>query len=297
MKNIRVLLVFLLFALFASIFSLQKISLNYSEPFFLIGFRMTFAGLIMVFYTFKKQIVKINFIDIKFFIYLAIFNIYLNSIFEIWGLNNMSSSKACMIYSISPFLTAIIAFFFLKEKITKKKIIGLIIGISGLVPIINFKTTEELNINNILIFSMSEISLILSVIFSVLGWISLKKIITLGHSYITANSISMLFGGLLIILQSYLSGEIWNPLPITDYKNFFYYTFLTCIISNIICYNLFGYLLKYFSTTFMTFAGLITPFFASLFGFMFLKETITINFFISITIFLLGLLIFYKEEI
>ncbi|HIH2762578.1 MAG TPA: DMT family transporter [Candidatus Azoamicus sp. MARI] len=289
-------MVLTLFALFASIFSLQKISLKYSEPFFLIGFRMTFAGLMMLIYISQKQIIKIKFSDIKFFIYLTIFNIYLNSIFEIWGLNNMSSSKACMIYSISPFLTALIAFFILNEKITKKKIIGLIIGISGLIPTINIKTTEELYINNISIFSMSEISLILSVVFSVIGWILLKKIITIGHSYITANSISMFIGGILILIHSYISGECWKPLPIIEYKNFFYYTLLTCLISNIICYNLFGYLLKYFSTTFMTFAGLITPFFASLFGFIFLKEIITIHFFISIIIFLLGLIIFYKEE-
>ncbi|HIH2762250.1 MAG TPA: EamA family transporter [Candidatus Azoamicus sp.] len=131
------------------------------------GFRMTFAGLIMLLYISKKKIIKIKFSDIKFFIFLAIFNIYLNSIFEIWGLNNMSSSKACMIYSISPFLTAIIAFFFLHEKITKKKIIGLTIGLSGIIPTLNVKTIEELSLNNISFFSMSEISLILSVIFSI----------------------------------------------------------------------------------------------------------------------------------
>lgn len=257
---------------------------------------MTIAGIIIFLYALKKHIIKITYPNIKFFIYLAIFNIYLNSIFEIWGLNNMSSSKACMIYSISPFLTALIAFIMLNEKLTKKKIIGLIIGISGLIPLINVKTIDEFKIDTISFFSLSEISLILSVIFSVLGWVYLKKIITLGYSHITANSISMLIGGILTLFHSYTSGEIWNPLPIINYKNFFYYTIITCVISNIICYNLFGYLLKYFSATFMTFAGLITPFFASFFGFIFLKEAITINFFISIIIFFLGLMIFYKEE-
>lgn len=297
MKNIRFLLVLILFALFASIFSLQKINLNYSEPFFLIGLRMTIAGIfILIYIKFKNINEQIKKKDIKFFIYLAIFNIYLNSIFEIWGLKNMSSSKACMIYSLSPFITAIMAFLLLKEKITKNKTLGLIIGICGIIPTINIKTEEELNIENIYILSTSEISLILSVIFSVIGWICLKKIIKLQYSYITANAISMLIGGILTLIHSYLSGEKWNPTPVTDYKNFIYYTFLTCLISNIICYNLFGYLLKFFSTTFMTFAGLITPFFASIFGFIFLKEIITINFFISITIFFLGLIIFYREE-
>ncbi|HIH2762251.1 MAG TPA: hypothetical protein ACYCC8_00935 [Candidatus Azoamicus sp.] len=79
----------------------------------------------------------------------------------------------------------------------------------------------------------------------------------------------MFFGGILILIHSYLLDESWNTLLITEYKNFFYYTLLTSLISNIICYNLFGYLLKYFSTTFMTFTGLITPFFASFFGLFF----------------------------
>lgn len=297
MKKIRFLLVLVLFALFASIFSLQKISLNYSEPFFLIGSRMTLAGsVILIANLLNKKFKKINTKDIKFFIYLAIFNIYLNSIFEIWGLKNMSSAKACMIYSISPFLTALISFFLLNEKITKKKLIGLILGILGLISTTNIKTSEEITINNFFFFSMAEISLILSVIFSVIGWILLKKIIKLGYSYITANAVSMSIGGILTLIHSYLSGENWNPMPIIEYKNFIYYTILTCLISNIICYNLFGYLLKFFSTTFMTFAGLVTPFFASLFGFLFLKEIITLNFVIAISLFFLGLIIFYKEE-
>jgi len=106
----------------------------------------------------------------------------------------------------------------------------------------------------------------------------------------------MLTGGILILVQSYIIGENWNPLPIINFKIFMTYTIITCLISNIICYNLFGYLLKYFSTTFMTFAGLVTPFFASFFGHIFFNENITIYFLISITIFFLGLIIFYKEE-
>ena len=40
--------VLVLFALFASLFTLSKTALNYSEPFFLIGSRMTFAGILLL---------------------------------------------------------------------------------------------------------------------------------------------------------------------------------------------------------------------------------------------------------
>ena len=208
----------------------------------------------------------------------------------------MSSSKACLIYSLSPFITALISFFVLKEKITRNKLIGIGIGFIGIIPIVYFKTTEELRIENFFIFSLSELALLFAVFFSVCGWVILKKILTLGYSFILANGISMFFGGFFILLNSIILGDEWHPSPILEMKNFLLYTCISCIISNVVCYNLFGYLLKYFSATFMTFSGLTTPFFAAVFGWIFLNENITWHFFISILIFLIGLKIFFSDE-
>ncbi|MCB1711959.1 MAG: DMT family transporter, partial [Candidatus Riesia sp.] len=220
MKTLNFILVLTLFALFASIFSLQKLNLKYSEPFFLMGFRMFISGLILILYSIlSKNIraIKIKKIHIKFFIYLAIYNIYLNSIFEIWGLENMISSKVCLIYSTSPFITAIISFLILNEKLNIRKSIGIIIGLFGLMPIIYFKSRiENLTLN----LSLPEISVILAVISSVLGWIYLKKIIKLGYSFIIANGISMFLGGTLILFHSFVFGENWNILPVKDWSYF-----------------------------------------------------------------------------
>ncbi len=294
LKTINLILVLVLFALFASVFSLQKINLQYSEAFFLMGFRMLLAGSIIIVYSkYTNKKIEIKNIHKKFFIYLTIYNIYLNSIFEIWGLENMISSKVCLIYSTSPFITAAIAFFILNEKLNTRKIIGIIIGLIGLIPIIYTKDSITNIISKV---SLPEISIIFAVISSALGWIYLKKIIKLGYSFMIANGISMFFGGILILIHSFLFGENWNNTLVKDWSNFIKITSISIIISNIICYNLFGYLLKYFSTTFMTFAGLVTPFFAVIFGKILLNENIPYYFYISILIFLTGLIIFYKEE-
>jgi drug/metabolite transporter (DMT)-like permease len=47
----------------------------------------------------------------------------------------------------------------------------------------------------------------------------------------------------------------------------------------------------------MAFSGLVTPFFASFFGWYFLDETITWHYFASIAVFSVGLSIFYQEEL
>lgn len=291
-------LILLLFLMFASVFPLQKHNLNYSEPCFLIGFRMVLAGFILFIYIFfnKKLFKKISKCHIKYFIFLSIFNIYLTNFFELLGLNATSSSKTCLIYSLSPFITIILSYILLKEKLTKKKILGLSIGIIGLIPLLLFKTAEENYNKNIFIFSISEIYLIISVFFSVLGWILLKIIVNLGYSFILANSISMIIGGIFILISSVFIGETWNPIPVSNFKYFIFYTFITCLISNFLCYNLFGYLLTRFSITFMTFSGLTTPFFAIFFGWFFLNEIVTGYFFLSIFLFFIGLAIFYKEE-
>jgi drug/metabolite transporter (DMT)-like permease len=289
------LLIILLFVLFASIFTLQKKTLSTAEPFFTIGSRMFIAGLILLLYTkykYKEQIKTLKKHYLTLFL-LSLYNIYLTNVFEIYGLTYIDSSKVCLIYSLSPFFSLLLTHFIIHENITKKKILGLLIGLLGI--FIGIQTTKNNGLFT-LTLKKEELSIIFAVLFSTIGWIQLKKIIILNYNIITANGISMFFGGILILLHSLIFGENWNILPIINVKNYLILTLTTIIISNVICYNLFGFLLKKFSVTFMNFAGLTTPIFAGIFGYIFLQETITIFFIISIPIIFLGLLIFYGEE-
>jgi len=299
-KSIALLFVIILFALFGSIFTIQKQTLIYSEQFFLVGFRMLLAGILLLAYAYfrnKNIFLSIKFNHIKIFLLLSLCNIYLTNMFEIWGINHMVSSKACLLYSLSPFLTALIAYVSIKEKLNKRKAIGMIIGFIGIVPILYMKSSKELTSGTFIAFSLAEFSIILAVVFNIYGWILLKKLILLRYPLVLSNGISMFFGGLFGLIHSYISGESWNPFPVTNMNLFLFYTLIMCLISNIICYNLYGFLLNYFSLTFMAFAGLITPCFALLFGWLFLNEFVDYYYFLSIFLFFFGLLIFYKEEI
>lgn len=294
-------LVIILFALFASLFTLQKGALNFSEPFFLVGFRMSLAGILLLAYAkFTHKSKKFKLAHLKTLILLSLFQIYLANICEIWSLKYMASSKACLFFSLSPFLSALIAFVALKEKISYKKWLGMIIGFIGLIPILFNQTQQEFFSGNIFMFSYAELALLIAIASSVYGWIALKKIIQdLDYSPIFANGISMFIGGILALLHSFLIGENWTPFPIkiNSTIQFLSLSILMCIISNIICYNLYGILLKRFTATFMSFAGLITPLFASLFGFIFLQESISWHYFASMGFFIVGLTIFHQEEI
>jgi len=294
-------LVILLFALFASLFTLSKTALEFSEPFFLIGARMTLAGILLMAHQFffNRQSFQLSLRHFVPLLTLGLVSIYITNIAEIWGLQYMSSAKACLIYSLSPFIASLFAYWVLKEKLNGKKWLGLCVGFIGLTPILFAHSSGELT-KDLLFFSWAEFALIIAVFASVYGWILLKKIIhDYNMSFIMANGISMFLGGILALAHSYWSGESWAPLPIAEGS---LGVFIECalwmtLISNVICYNLYGFLLKKFSATFMSLAGLVTPLFASLFGWYFLGESITWHFFASMLLFSIGLGIFYQEEI
>ncbi len=172
------------------------------------------------------------------------------------------------------------------------------IGFLGLLPLIFMQSQQELGTGTFLMFTLAELACFGMVFCSICGWIMLKKVIQdYEYTPLVANGLGMIIGGLLALLHSYFAGEHWAPLPITDMRSFVVNTFIMCVISNLIGYNLYGYLLKRFTATFMSFAGLITPIFTALFGFLWLQEVVTWHFYLSIILFSFGLLIFYREEI
>ncbi len=291
--------VFLLYALFASVFTISKTGLEYTQPFFFVGSRMLLAGFLLLTYQFffQKENFKIKKEHFWRIARLALFNIYLTNVFEFWGLQYLTSSKTCFIYSLSPFVAALFSYFIFSEKITWKKWIGLIIGFCGMFPILLAQTTVEERAGQFFLFSWAELAVVGAAICSVYGWILLKQLVhENGYSPWMANGLSMLLGGSVAMCHSYFT-ERWDPVPITDYVPFLLCALLLILISNLVCYNLYGFLLRRFSATFMSFAGLSTPLFSVFFGWMLLGEVMGWSFYVSLAVVFLGLLVFYQEEL
>lgn len=292
-------LVFLLYGLFASVFTTAKTALEYSAPLFLVGSRMVVAGIILLGYQylFKREEFQIKWKSFWRIFLLAFFAIYLTNIFEFWGLKYLTSFKTCFIYSLSPFLSALFSYFALGEKMSAKKWMGLSLGFLGFIPILLSHSFEEREAGQLWIFTSAELSVVLAAMCSVYGWILLKQIISLDkYSPIMGNGLAMVMGGGLALAHSSIV-EIWDPIPVTHFYPFLGSTAILILISNLICYNLYGHLLKKYSATFMSFAGFTTPLFTAFFGWAFLGEGVTAPFYISCSIVFLGLLIFYQEEL
>lgn len=292
--------VFLTFFIWSTSFTLGKATLLYSPPLFLTGFRMLLAGLILLGFLviFKRSALKIKKHQLFPLILLGLTGVYLANAFEFWGLQYLSAAKACFIYSLSPFLSALFSYFQFKEKVTFKKLMGLIVGFVGFFPVLLTQSGSEELAGGWSYLSWAEISLILATVAAVYGWVLLRKLgkDEDGMSPLMSNGSSMVIGGAFALIHSMMT-ENWNPIPVTHFAPFFEGVMMMIVISNLICYNLYGWLLKRFTATFLSFAGLLTPLFAAFFGWIFLQETVSWNFFLSVGIISFGLWLVYAEEL
>lgn len=292
-------LIVLLQAIFAIIFPLGKIALEYAGPFFLVGLRMLIAGCVLLIYQFlihRKHFVFYK-KDIWRLLFLSFFNIYINNSFEFWGLQYLGSGKACFIYNLTPFIDAIISYFMFSEKMTSKKIIGLAIGFFGFLPIIYVQGGGEANLPHIGLLSTAEIALIIASITTAIGWITMRTFSRDKHySIVTVNALSMILGGGMSLIHSGFT-ESWSPRPYTAFVPMIALTLIIGFLQNIICYNLYAWLLRQYSSTLISFIGFTGPLFAALFGWLMLGEIVTWHFYFAGIIVSIGLTMYYQEEL
>lgn len=296
-----ILFVILMYAVWSSVFSLSKLTLQYCPPLFLTGTRMVLAGLLLLAFIacFRRSSFKLNRMQLLSLGLLAFFSIYLTNALEFWGVQYLSAAKTCFIYSLSPFFSAFFSYIHFKEKMNRNKWIGMGISFIGFVPVLMMQTGSEELLNAFSFFSWPTLAIMGAALASVYGWILLRiSVKAQAISPIMANGTSMAIGGVLAFLHSYFV-ETWNPTPVAaeGFAPFAKGILIMTLLYNILCYNLYGMFLKRFTATFLSFIGLLSPIFASLNGWIFLSEPISWTILLSTAVVSLGLWIFYRAEL
>lgn len=266
----------LLYAIWSSMFALGKKAVLISTPVFLTASRMLLAGIVLLIWMFIRKSLPKN-IPAKVILSLVLlgfFSVYLTNVLEFWGLQYLSAAKTCFIYSLSPFFAALLSFLHFKEKMNRRKWIGFAIGFAGFLPVLFLQGNDTEGLSSAAIFSLPALAVMAAAFFSVYGWVLLRVMVkdnTLSPA--SANCFSMLIGGAIALFHSILF-EKGGLFPVTagHALDFFGLMALMTLISNLICYNLYGYLLKRYTATLLSFMGLLSPIFASLHGWLLLGE-------------------------
>jgi EamA-like transporter family. len=288
-------------ALFAATFPLGKLALAYASPLALIGIRFILAGLILLGYYYSRRWfgsvqdkhVRIG-TNIWLFAMTSVFYVFLSYVPEFWALQYLSSFKTNMLWSSAPFISAIMGYFLLRERITLTQFFGILIGTAGMIPI--FMTGDDIPVGEFFAVSLPEFVLTIGIVATVYAWFLIKRLLDKGYSLVFINGITMLMGGIM----SMIAGLLWpsTGVPIvTEFLPTLGYSLLLVLISNIVGYGIYGKLLNHHSITFLSFTGFLCPIFGAFYGKFFMHETMHPAFGFAFVLIVTGLYLFYKDEL
>ena len=294
------LIVFMTFALLASAITVNKLILATLPPILAVAIRMLVAGVIIISYClFKKsERIKLGYLkqDMVVILGVALLTTSVPSILKSYALKNMLSSKVTLLGSIDPFVTAIYSYFLFNEKLTLNKLLGIIVAVIGLSILVVSTSNTEIGGISFGVLSYPEIATFLSVAISRYGWMIVQMLLKRErYTPLELNGVTMTITGVVSMISS-----LWQEtLPDISQFDFKLISFIlyTIFIGNILAYRLYGKILKEHSSTLIALAGFSVPIFVYLYGLIFLGEHWSNIFVISAIITLIGLFIFYKEDL
>jgi drug/metabolite transporter (DMT)-like permease len=291
-------LVIILYALFGFTFTLGKIVLSYATPLFVVATRMTIGGWALAGYAWYKHRMRCipSRQDAWTMIQFMFFGIYFFYCTRSWALQYLTTTKAALLFNLSPFFTALFSYLLHKERLTWTKALGLSLGFLGMVPVLLDNPAAEASVGSLFNISIPEIAIIVAVAALSYSMLLMQRLVRHRACHpIMINAFSMSTGGVLALATSWAVQEVMvKP---DQLINFVAVITLQIIVSNFLCSNLQGFLLKIYSPTFMALASFISPLSAALYGRFLLGEHMGPYFIVSFAMVVIGLAIYYQDEI
>ncbi len=288
-------LVVLMYALFAATFPLAKLAMNLiSSPLFFLSMRMLLAGAGMTFASLAttKERISPTWEDAKKIALSGFFAIFIAFGFEFWAIQFVSSIKVNIFYSLSPFMTALFAYLISREALSSKKMVGLVIGFCGMIPL---SWDLSAGVGSFLPSSVYDLALLISVASAAFAWLLIKKLLQRGLPMLFINGTMTLVGGVLCAAAYLVTSQGVLPV-VASWPLLLGYMGALILISNVIGYTMYGTLLHRYSPTFLSFSGFMCPLFGLLYGYLFMHEPVSAVHIISLACVFVGLSVFYWDE-
>ena len=251
-----------------------KVAGNNLDPFQLTFLRFVIGGLILLPFgiaEMKKKGIKLEGKDLLKLLGVGTIGIPISMVLFQIGIMNNNASSASVMFSINPLFTMVCAHLLTSEKVTKQRLLALMVGIVGLVFIIRPWDVQEGN--TVFGAAMLLLAAITFGFYTVTGKMVSQKIGSVAQA-----AISFLLGAAVLLVVIILMGRpvldgVADNIPIVLYTGIFvtglgYYAYFTSI--------------KLSDATTGSFAFFLKPALAPIIAVIILKETILWNTFVGI---------------
>ncbi len=277
----------MLSAIWGSAFMAIKVSVSTTNPITVASLRLI-IGSIFLFAYYKFKGLKEN-LSIKVLLFIFLIGLIGNFIpFSLisWSEQYIQSNTAGLLLSVAPIFTLILSYFFIKEdKFFLKNFLSIFIGFFGVIFIFGFETLTNISLKESGYFFPK-----LAIIIAALGYVvsailayKIKHISTITlTTFVTISAAFISLPFMIVAEFSSLSSFNFNSLLSLFYLGLF---------PTAIAFVLRFHLISKAGPVFLSYVAYLIPVFAIVWGYIFLKETISQNTLIGIVLILLGVLL------
>ncbi|ECF6074709.1 EamA family transporter [Salmonella enterica subsp. houtenae] len=283
-KKLDLFIGFLVTVLWGGNFAIIEMGLRDLDPFILTFLRFTFCALPLVFFIKKPS--NISFTTLA--LYGILFGVGLWWVVNFAMFNGLSAGLSSVFLQFSAFFTIILSYLFLKEKITRIHIVGIVFACLGLIMIIHFSGQE------------STVKGIFLVIIAALSWAVCNIIVKLSKptDMIAFIVWSSLFSApAVFIMTIFIKGwqsvlSIPHDITLGSAFSVVFQAYITTIIGYMIWNNL----MKKYPATEVAPLSLFVPISGIISSYIFLNERLSIEQLASVLIVIVGIFIFLNAN-
>ena len=255
---------------------------------YIVTARITLVTLLLSFYCFTEFKSEIK---LEFFLkgsWTGFLAIFIPGWTFIYALKNISAGLQSIFISTIPMFTIFWVYFFYKEeKITRTKIVSVLVGLLGLAALFTSGATGLSNDGNLILGGTLAL---IGVQGLAIANITNKK----DSQYIPAKTYLLtqwLFGSILSIILFFILGGKFQILTLMEV-----YQLLGLVFIDIFNYSLFFYTIKRLSATFTSLVDYVVPLFGISLGYIFLDEVVNNIFYFTLIMIFASLYIAVKGE-
>jgi len=269
---------------------LGKMALQHGiTPTLLIMLRLCISSstLFITLIVFKRELLKINRHDIPFFIIFGILPIALQRVAYFYALDFTTATVAAMLFYTYPAIVAVVSVLLLKEKVTKKTVLAIILTFLGASFVVKIYETSQLVVNLPGVF----FGLLSSVLFVV--YVVMVKRLRTDYSSWTLVFYGDGFGAIALTLVTTFSLPEVTKFPIQLWSIIFTIAWIPSLLG----YFLYSHALKFVEATKGSVVSIIEPVSAGLLSVIVLAEILEPPQLLGIILALLGIgLLFYRTN-
>lgn len=281
----KALIAIILAALLWSTAGLSKIVVRELDPYVAAFLRLFVAAIVILPFFLREKVNRKHIVrDLVPLSLLATGNI----LFYYMGLSTSTANAATLIYAGAPMLTAILAHYFINERLNKQKVLGILIGFVGILfiavlPILTRgETVGTLSGNIFFVFAI--------IVWSLYTIGSRRAIADKGYSPLTVTGVFFFTASVVFAVVNVFTFQT-RYIGIIAQPSTLLLVLLLGIIVTVLTYLLFQWAVKHSSATTASLQNYIGPIFSILVNVTFLKETITPAFLIGTALVLTGVVI------